>query len=175
MHPSRLVFIDESGSHISMTRAYARAPRGARVVGRIPRNRGRVLTMIGALCRKGFRAMMTIEGGTTGEVFLHFLTHHLVPKLRRGDVVVMDNLAAHHATGVREAIEAVGACVEYLPPYSPELNPIELGWSKVKSVLNRIGARTVPKLVRAVRTAIGSVTAKDGAGWFVYSGYPQPG
>lgn len=175
MPPSRLVFIDESGSHISMTRAYARAPSGVRAVGRVPRNRGRVLTMIGALCRKGFRAMMTIEGGTTGEVFLHFVAHHLVPKLRRGDVVVMDNLAAHHATGVREAIEAVGARVEYLPPYSPELNPIELGWSKVKGVLNRIGARTVPKLVRAVRVAVGSITPQDGAGWFAHSGYPQLG
>lgn len=131
--------------------------------------------MIGALCRKGFRAMMTIEGGTTGEVFLHFIVHYLVPKLRRGDVVVMDNLGAHHATGVREAIEGAGARVEYLPPYSPELNPIELGWSKVKAALNRIGARTVPKLVRAVRLAVGSVTTQDGAGWFAHSGYPQPG
>ncbi len=129
--------------------------------------------MLGALCRKGFRAMMTIEGGTTGEVFLHFVVHYLVPKLRRGDAVV--NLGAHHATGVREAIEAAGARVEYLPPYSPELNPIELGWSKVKSALNRIGARTVPKLVRAVRLATASVTPQDGAGWFAHSGYPQPG
>ena len=85
------------------------------------------------------------------------------------------NLAAHHATGVREAIEAAGARVEYLSPYSPELNPIELGWSKVKGVLNRIGARTVPKLVRAVRTAITAVTPQDGAGWFAHSGYPQLG
>lgn len=158
-----------------MTRAYARAPIGIRAVGRVPRNRGRVLTMIGAICRKGFRALMTIEGGTTGEVFLHFVDHHLVPKLRPGDVVVMDNLAAHHATGVREAIERTGARVVYLPPYSPELNPIEFSWSKVKAVLNRIGARTVPKLVHAVRDATASVTPRDCAGWFSHAGYPQPG
>jgi len=171
--PSKLVFIDESGSHISMTRAYARAPVGIRAVGRTPRNRGRVLTMIGALARKGFRALMTIEGGTTGAVFLVFVNEHLVPSLKKGDVVVLDNLAAHHATGVREAIEAAGARVIYLPPYSPDLNPIEMGWSKVKSVLNRIGARTVLRLNRAVHTAVASVTPSDGAGWFAHAGYPQ--
>ncbi len=173
MNPAKLVFLDESGSHISMTRPYARAPIGIRAVGRTPRNRGRVLTMIGALARTGFRALMTIEGGTTGAVFLTFVTDYLGPRLKKGDVVVLDNLAAHHATGVREAIEAVGARVVYLPPYSPDLNPIELGWSKVKSVLNRIGARTVVRLNRAVRTAVASVTPSDGAGWFAHAGYPQ--
>ena len=175
VNPARLVFIDESGSHIAMTRAYARAPRGARVFGRVPRNRGSALTMIGALGLSGFRTMMTIEGGTTGEVFKHFVMHHLVPTLAPGDVVVMDNLGAHHATGVRAAIEGSGARLEYLPAYSPDLNPIELAWSKVKAKLNAIGARTVPRLVRAVATAVRSVTAADGAGWFKHSGYcPQP-
>jgi hypothetical protein len=100
----RLVFLDETGSHVAMTRAHARAPQGRRAVGRVPRNRGTVTTVIGAIAARGVTALMTVEGGTSGAVSLRFGRDHLCPPLRRGDVVVMDNLGAHHATGVREAI-----------------------------------------------------------------------
>jgi transposase len=146
----RLVFIDETVSHVAMTRTHARAPRGRRAVGRVPRNRGTVTTVIGAIAARGVTALMTVEGGTSGAVFLRFVRDHLCPTLRRGDVVVMDNLGAHHATGVREAIEAVGASVVYMPPYSPDLNPIELCWSKLKSVLRTLGARTRKTLLGGV-------------------------
>ncbi|SFE46812.1 DDE superfamily endonuclease [Nannocystis exedens] len=133
--PERLIFLDESGSHISMTRARAWAPRGKRAHGVVPRNRGRVTTMLGALSIDGIEAMMAVECGTTAKVFLEFIDEHLAPKLRPGDIVVMDNPGAHHATGVRERIEARGAKVVYQPPYSPDLNPIELAWSKIKAAL----------------------------------------
>lgn len=171
LDPDRLVFIDESGSHIAMTRDYAWSPIGTRVEGRAPRNRGFVLTMLGALGRTGVRAMMTNVGGTNRHVFLRFLREHLCPALHTGDVVVMDNLAAHHATGVRELIEEAGARVLYMPAYSPDLNPIELCWSKVKSILKSIGARTVKRLAVAVETASEKVTQADAQGWFRHCGY----
>ena len=174
--PDRLVFIDESGSHIAMTREYAWSPVGTRVHGRVPRNRGVVLTMLGALGRGGVRAMMTNEGGTNRIIFLRFVRDHLVPSLRAGDVVVMDNLGAHHAAGVRELIGAAGARVLYMPAYSPDLNPIELCWSKVKAVLKSIGARTVARLAEAVDVATARVTPSDAEGWFRHCGYgAQPG
>ncbi len=169
--PARLVFIDESGSHISMTREYARAPIGHRVFGRVPRNRGRVLTMIGALGITGMRALMTVEGGTSGKVFLQFVREYLIPSLRRGDVVVMDNLGAHHATGVRQEIEAAEASVLYMPPYSPDLNPIELCWSKMKYLLKSFGARTVRQLIASIGIIRGLVTRKDAAGWYAHCGW----
>lgn len=170
----RLVFLDEAGSHISMTREHAWAPVGERVTGHVPRNRGKVLTILGALTLDGLEAMMTVEGGTSGAVFLTFVREHLAPILRPGDLVVMDNLGAHHATGVRQAIEAAGAGVLYMPPYSPDLNPIELCWSKLKSVLRRIGARTVKTLRQAVTLATQTITQRDTEGWFIHCGYPAP-
>jgi len=117
IEPHRLVFIDESGSNIGMSREYGRSLPGKRIIERLPRNRGSVTTMIGALRVDGLHALMTIQGGTSRDVFLEFIREHLVPVLRPGDVVVMDNLGAHHATGVREAIEAGAARVLYLPAY----------------------------------------------------------
>lgn len=155
-----------------MTREHAWAPIGERVTGHVPRNRGKVLTMLGALTLEGLEAMMTIEGGTSGAVFLRFVREHLVPILRPGDLVVMDNLGAHHATGVRTAIQAAGADVLYMPPYSPDLNPIELCWSKVKAALRKIGARTVKALTAAVALASHAVTPRDAEGWFIHCGYP---
>lgn len=127
--------------------------------------------MIGALSLDGVEAMMTNIGATNAGVFRRFVDEHLVPILREGDVVVMDNLGAHHATGIREAIEATGAIVIYQPPYSPDLNPIEPCWSKVKSVLRRIGARTVRALTAAVHKAAALVTLDDAEGWFDHCGY----
>lgn len=172
--PERLIFIDESGSHISMTRTRAWAPKGVRAFGRVPRNRGRVTTMIGALSIDGIEAVMTVQGGTTAPVFLKFIDEHLAPKLRPGDVIVMDNLGAHHAKGVRERIEATGARVLYQPPYSPDLNPIELAWSKIKTALRAAGARTVEMLIAAINFIVRSITPKDAAGWFKHSGALPP-
>lgn len=159
-----------------MTRTHGRSRRGDRVYGVVPRNRGKVLTVIGALGLEGVRAHMEVEGGTTGEVFLQYLREHLVPALRPGDVVVMDNLGAHHATAVRPLIESAGAKVLYLPPYSCDLNPIELTWSKLKAVLRRIGARTVERLRQAVAEAFQAVRPCDAEGWFGHCGfdYYQP-
>lgn len=167
----RLVFLDESGSHIAMTRTHGRAPAGVRVVGRVPRNRGRVTTMLGALTCRGLTALMTVQGGTSKEVFLTFLREHLLPTLRSGDVVVMDNLGAHHAKGVRTLLEEVGASVLYMPPYSPDLNPIELCWSKLKGFLQSVAPRTVAQLVEMVEVAGDFITRADATGWFRHCGY----
>lgn len=164
--PERLIFIDESGSHVAMTRTHGWGPIGKRVHGVVPRNRGRVTTLLGALSIDGVEAMMTVEGGTTAEVFLKFIDEHLAPRLKEGDVVVMDNLGAHHANGVHERIEARGAGVVFQPPYSPDLNPIEHAWSKIKTELRTLGARTVATLMSAIGLVASYVTPDDAAGWF---------
>lgn len=122
--------------------------------------------MLGALSIDGLEAMMTVEGGTTAKVFLQFIDEHLAPRLKEGDVVVMDNLGAHHANGVRERIEARGAAVVFQPPYSPDLNPIEHAWSKIKTELRTLGARTVASLMSAIDLVASYVTPDDAAGWF---------
>jgi transposase len=157
-----------------MTREYGRAPRGVRVVQRLPRNRGTVTTMLGALGLGGVQALMTKQGGTNRATFIEFLTEHLIPTLEPGDVVVMDNLGAHHAGGVRELIQAAGAQVLYLPPYSPDFNPIELCWSKLKGILKALGARTVASLRKLIEVAADLITAEDSRGWFAHCGYGRP-
>ena len=154
-----------------MTREYARGPSGERVVGIVPRNRGLTLTVVGAVALDGVRAMMAYEGGTSAEAFLRFVREVLAPSLYPGDVVVLDNLGAHRAVGVREAVEAVGARVLYLPPYHPELNPIELAWSKLKALLKTIGARDLQSLAAALKRCKGLLTPSDLAGWFGHCGY----
>jgi transposase len=154
-----------------MTRDYARAPRGERALGAVPRNAGTVTTMIGALDVNGVRAMMTIEGATDGEVFEIFLERVLLRKLKPGDIVVLDNVGAHKTTDVRRLIEAAGASVLYLPPYSPDLNPIELCWSKLKAILKEFGARTQDALDEAIRRAMDLIGRTDAAGWFKHCGY----
>lgn len=133
-----------------------------------------MLTMTGALTLDGVEALMTVEGGTSGAVFLCFVNDYLVPNLRQGDLVVMDNLGAHHATGVKEAIRAAGADVLYLPPYSPDLNPIELCCSKVKALLRKLAAPTVSTLKVAVQEAAEAITHRDAEGWFIHCGYSVP-
>jgi transposase len=154
-----------------MTREYARGPSGERVVGIVPRNRGVVLTVVGAVALDGVRAMMAYEGGTSAEAFLRFARDALVPSLHPGDVVVLDNLGAHRAVGVREAIESAGARILYLPPYHPELNPIELAWSKLKALLKAIGARDIQALAAALKHTKDLLTPSDLEGWFRHCGY----
>ena len=154
-----------------MQREYARAPMGERAHGAAPYNWGDNITMIGALCSTSVLAMMTIPGSTDGEVFVAFIEKVLAPKLKAGDVVVMDNLSAHKVKGVREGIEAAGAALRYLPPYSPDMNPIESCWSKLKTRIKSAEARTVDALIDAVEIAINAVTASDARGWFGRCGY----
>ena len=174
LDPERLVFLDESGSNVAMTRDYARAACGERAPGRKPFGWGDNITLLGALTVVGLRTMMTVDGGTTGDVFLAFVNQLLVPTLRPGDIVVMDNLSAHKVAGVREAIEAVGAFVLYLPPYSFDFNPIELAWSKVKALLRAFEARTREELERAVASAMNLITPNEAVGWFRHCGYFFP-
>lgn len=154
-----------------MTPLYSRSPVGERAFGKAPRNQGNNLTVVGAIALDGIRAMMAYEGGTTKQAFLHFVRRALVPSLRRGDVVVWDNLRAHYCEGVREAIEAVGAHVVFLPPYSPELNPIEHTWSKLKNLLRREEARTLRTLALAIERSATAVSKADLAGWYTNCGY----
>lgn len=166
----RLVFLDETGTHVAMMRSTAWAPVGQRAYDVAIRNRGTVLTVIGAIALDGVRAMMTVEGGTTREVFLQFVTEHLIPSLRPGDVVVMDNLAAHHANVVRDALKAAGVRVVFLPPYSPDFNPIEQCWSKLKTLVASMRATTRDALEQAVRIAAASIRTADILGWFRHAG-----
>lgn len=167
----RLVFVDEAGCHTSMTRPRAWGLRGRRVKGYVPRNRGAVTTMIGALTCDGVEAMMTIQGATTALVFLAFVEKVLAPRLHKGDLVVLDNLGAHKDRRVREAIERAGAKLIFVPPYSPDLNPIEEAWAKIKHRLRSIGARTHAALDEALRQVIEEVTLKDARAWMRHAGY----
>ena len=167
----RLKFIDESGVNISMTRLYGRAPRGERVVGSAPQNYGANVTMLGALSVRGVCALMTVEGATDGEVFTTFVREVLGPTLQAGDIVVLDNLGAHRAAAAREAVEARGARLQFLPPYSPDLNPIERCWSKLKTALRAAKARTREALEEAIKQAIATVSESDARAWFKHCGY----
>lgn len=167
----RLKFIDESGVNIAMTRLYGRAPRGERVIGSVPQNYGQNITMLASLSATGVEAVMTVEGATDGDVFRSYVREVLAPTLAKGDIVVMDNLGAHKVAGVREVIEARGAQVIYLPPYSPDLNPIERCWSKIKTVLRAAKARTREALEVAIKQALTTVTESDARAWFKHCGY----
>ena len=154
-----------------MTPLYSRAKVGERAFGKVPRNHGTNLTVVGAVALDGVRAIMAYEGGTTKEAFLRFVREALTPSLRRGDVVVMDNLKSHYAEGVRESIESVGASLLYLPPYSPQLNPIEHTWSKLKALLRRAEARTLRTLAVALGSSTVEISRDDLVGWFEHCGY----
>jgi transposase len=157
----RVKFIDESGINIAMTRLYGRAPRGERALGSAPQNYGQNVTMLGALSCTGLEAVMTIEGATDSDVFRAYVGEVLCPTLRGGDLVIADNLSAHRAPGVQEAIAATGARLLYLPPYSPDLNPIERCWAKITTFLRAAKARTHEALDAAVTRALATVTASD--------------
>jgi len=169
--PGRLVFVDETGCNTAMARTHGRAAPGARVPGAVPYGHWHTTTVIGAVRLGGVAAAITTTGGTTGDVFKAFLEFALVPALKPGDVVAMDNLSAHHVAGVRERIEAAGAALLHLPPYSPDLNPIEKMWSKVKQSLRNAAARTKEALEEAIAQALAAVTEADCIGWFRSCGY----
>ena len=169
--PRRLVFIDESGEKTDMTRTRGRAPRGVRVVEPVPAGHWQTTTMIAAVRTSGPCAAAVVSGATDSDVFRAYVEHVLVPDLRAGDVVVLDNLQPHKAAGVAEMIEAAGATLLYLPPYSPDFNPIENMWSKVKQFLRAAAARTREALADAITAALNTVTAGDCRGFFRHCGY----
>jgi transposase len=171
--PGRLIFLDETGIDTRMTRAYARAERGRRAPGKVPWGHWQRLTIIGALALDGVVAAMSVAAATSTAVFLAFVEQVLVPALRdRPDViVVMDNLPAHKAELVRTALDRAGLSHRYLPPYSPDLNPIEQAWSKLKTRLRAEGARSREALDAALGPALRTITAQDARGWFCLCGY----
>lgn len=169
--PKRLVFIDEMGITTKLTPHYGRAPCGERVVGSVPQRHYQSLTVLGGMRLDDEVPAMMYEGGTTTERVESFVLQHLAPTLGEGDIVVADNLAAHKSNRVREAVEGLGAEIWFLPPYSPDLNPIERLWSKVKTFLRREGARTVELLRTATGKALSTITDSDIAHWFEHSDY----
>jgi transposase len=165
------VFIDECGTSTKMARLYGRAARGERCRAPIPHGHWKTTTFVGALRLSGVTAPMTLDGAMTGAAFLAYVEQVLVPTLRPGDVVVMDNLPAHKPPAIRQAIERAGAELRFLPPYSPDFNPIEMAFSKIKALLKKAAARTVIDLWDAIRDAIDAVTPADCTGFFTAAGY----
>src|SRR5215208_1801241 len=169
--PSRLVFIDEMGTHTSLAPLYAYSPVGERAFFEIPRNRGKNTTLLTAIDARGMGPSMAVEGGTTSRVFEAYVEKVLAPALCPGRIVVMDKLGAHRPKRVRELIEARGCELLYLPSYSPDLNPIEEAFSKIKGLLRKAQARSREALLEAIGAAISAVSDRDALGFFEHSGY----
>jgi transposase len=167
----RLVFIDESGFSISMMRLRARAPKGKRAYGRVPKNRGKNQTLIASMTLLGGMGVaMTIEGATDKVVFEAYVEEALAPSLVEGQVVVLDGLGAHRTKRVRDLIEGRGCHLVFLPPYSPDLNPIEEAFSKIKNLVRKAGERTREAFDEAIAQAVGAITPQDVVGWFAHCG-----
>ena len=169
--PARLVFIDETAVSTNLVPLRGRAPRGVRLIGHVPLGEWKTVTFVAALRHNKMTAPMVIEGTMTGEAFLAYVEQGLAPTLKRGDVVVADNFAAHKVPGVREAIEQAGATLRYLPKYSPDLNPIELPYSRFKGFLRKAAKPTVPALYRAIRSFVPQISARECANYFRHAGY----
>ena len=177
MAPERLVFLDECGVLTTMARLHGRSPRGTRACASAPFGHWTRLTVLGALGAEGVVGAMSVEAATSAAVFHAYLDHVLLPELRRSKpdaVLVMDNLAAHKAPQIRALLDRSGFAYRYLPPYSPDLNPIEPAWAKVKATLRRVAARTAEALHEALGPALAGVTAQDAAGFFQHCGYACP-
>src|SRR5579884_147204 len=167
-----LIFVDETGSHIAMTPLYAYAPRGERAIGKVPRNYGAIMTLIASLSLDGMGPAFLLDGAADGTAFEIYIEQILAPSLRPGQIVVLDNLSIHLSPRVKQAIEARGCRLLFLPAYSPDLSPIEEAFSKLKTVLRRAGARTREALQEAIATALDLISATDALGWFTHCGYP---
>lgn len=164
--PERLIFLDESGVTTSMTRLRARCLGGQRIHEAAPGGRWKIMTILGAISLRGVVAAMTIEEATDTDIFLAYLDQVLCPALKPGDVVVMDNLSSHKTPRVRTKIQGAGAQLLYLPPYSPDLNPIEKAWAKLKQLLRSAKARTRETLEQAIADALKRITPENAAAWF---------
>jgi transposase len=167
----RLIFVDESGFRLGSPPRFGWAPRGEDSPGKSVEGNWQTITMLGALALDGFRGFMTINAGTSSDVFLAYVQQVLAPNLHVGDIVAMDNLAAHKNGAVIEAIRAVGADVLYLPPYSPDLNPIEKAWAKLKDIVRRAGTLTRDAFDAAIAAALDAVSLDDIRGWTQHAGY----
>ncbi|MEK7410322.1 MAG: IS630 family transposase [Actinomycetota bacterium] len=168
---ARLVFVDESGANTKMTRLYGRSPVGRRLLAHQPQGHYQTSTLIAAVRLRGPCAPWLFEGAMDGEMFLAWVRQGLVPTLQPQDLVIMDNLATHKVAGVRRAIEAVGARLLYLPPYSPDFNPIENLWSKIKHILRSLSPRTADELLQAVAIAFAAISTTDCHGFFLHAQY----
>lgn len=174
VNPSRYVFLDEANAKTTMTRLYGRAPRGERVVDHVPDGRWSSTTMLAGIDWNGAGPCMTYSGGTDVPTMQAFVEQLLAPVLRPDHIVVMDNLNSHKHADVVAAITATGAQVWFLPRYSPDLNPIEKMWSKMKARLRKVAARTTSALITAIGEALATVTPTDARNWFKHCGYPEP-
>jgi transposase len=173
LDPRRLVFVDESGATITLARRYGRAPQGERAHGRAPRNHGQNLTLVAGLSLSGLQAPMLLDGAMNSQAFALYVEHFLVPSLRPGQLVILDNLAVHKQQPIHRAITTAGCRVLFLPSYSPDLNPIEQAFSKIKAYIRRVGARTREALEAAIATAIDRITTTDARGYFHHCGYQE--
>jgi transposase len=171
LDPSKLIFLDESGARTNMTRLRGRAPKAERAHGHVPRGHWQTLTMMSSIRLDGSTACMALEGATDTESFRAYVEVILLPTLRPGDIVVMDNLSSHKSDQTLALIRQAGAQALFLPAYSPDLNPIEMMWSKVKNFLRDTQARTEEELVRAIGQALARITPKDALNWFAHCGY----
>ena len=171
----RFVFVDEMGTNVSLSPLYAWSRRGQRALGSAPRNWGKNVTLLASITCRGLGPCLAVEGSTTREVFEAYLEHILAPTLEPRQMVVMDNLSAHKGGRVREIVEGAGCELLYLPPYSPDLNPIEEAFSKVKGLMRRAEARTREALVEAMGRALDAVTGQDARGFFEHRGYRMMG
>ena len=164
--PKQLIFLDESGVTVTMTRRYGRSVGGRRVSEATPESDWKILTILGAMSTDGIIAAMTVEAATDADIFLAYLDQVLCPVLKPGQIVVMDNLSSHKVEGVRQRIEQAGAELIYLPPYSPDLNPIEKAWAKLKQLLRSAKARTAEALQSAITESISKITPENAQAWF---------
>lgn len=169
--PARLVFIDETWTSTSMVRLRGRCPRGERLIGYAPQGHWKVITFVAGLRERAMVAPFVLEGAMNGPMFLAYVRQCVVPILKRGDVVIIDNLPAHKVVGVREAIEGAGAKLLYLPSYSPDLNPIEPAFSKFKAHLRRAAERTIPRLLRRIGCVVRSFSPQECRNFFRHAGY----
>ena len=174
MESNDLVFVDETGSHIAMTSLYAYAPKGQRARGSVPRNYGAIMTVIASMSLTGMGPAFVLDGSADSAAFEIYVEQLLAPSLRKGQIVILDNLSIHLSPRVRAAIEARGCRLLFLPAYSPDFSPIEEAFSKLKAVLRRASARTREALQEAIATALTLITAQDALGWFTHCGYPPP-
>ena len=171
MNPERLVFIDETGAATDMARRYGRCPRGQRLVASVPWGHWKTTTFVAALRVEGITAPCVFDGPMDGPCFRAYIEQFVVPILRPGDIVVMDNLPSHKVVGIREAIEAAGAELRYLPPYSPDLNPIEQFFAKLKALLRKAAARTIDALFAAIADALTAVSPQECQNYLANQGY----
>jgi transposase len=174
INAQRLVFVDECGTNTSLSPLYAWFRRGERAYGEVPRNWGSNVTLLASMTREGMGPCIAVEGATTKAVFEAYVEEALSPSLRPGQVVVMDNLSSHKGQRVREIVEGRGCELLYLPPYSPDLNPIERAFAKLKASLRRAQARTFEALIEAMGRALDEITNRDASGFFRHCGYHAP-